>query len=198
MKIEEQLAQSYYESHAQDIKTIISNAYIEGYSEGLKHVREIMINRVKFYDLGLPSGTLWSKPICTEHPYTYVTYKLSNYSDVCDLPIPTLEDLQELFQNCRVDRDNSMSSKDIVIIGSNGERINIGTQDYLNKSYDPNSITCHRQGEGVNEHENMFWIKSDIVDNCATVAVVNFNEKTISQSKHFTGYKLPYILVKKL
>lgn len=198
MKVIERMALNYYETYASEIKTIIVNAFTAGYSQGLKKSREITMDHVNFYDLGLPSGTLWSKPICVKHPYTYITYELSCYSDVCDLPIPTLEDLQELIHNCRVDCNGTTIARDVVFIGPSGKRINVGTEDYLNNPDNPNSVKCHRKGEGVKERENMFWIKSDIVDNCATVAVVNFNEKTLSFSKQFIGYKLPYILVKKL
>lgn len=196
-KIKDQMALNYYESHIPEIKTIILNAFIEGYSQGLERTREITTNRVIFYDLGLPSGTLWSHPIQQEHPWTYVTYDLSSYNDVANLPLPTLEDLQELIRNCKIDHDNSIVSKNVEIIGPSGKRIGIGTKDYLNRPDNPNSVMCIRRGEKVGESENMFWIKSDVIDNCATVAVVNFNEKTISLSKHFTGYKLPYLLVKK-
>lgn len=197
MKIEDQMALHYYESHIPEIKEIILTAFAEGYSQGFKRVQDLTINRVKFYDLGLPSGTLWSEPIEAEHPWTYITYELASYNDVCNLPLPTLEDLQELINNCKIG-NTQIISNDVEIIGPNGKRIGIGTQDYRNRHDNPNSIMCIRKGESVNKYENMFWIKSDVIDNYATVAVVNFNEKTILLSKHFTGYKLPYILVKKL
>ena len=196
MKIEEQLALNYYESLSTDVKSIIINAFTEGYSQGLTKRRELIIDRTWFYDLGLQSGTLWSEPIRQEHPWSYVTYELASYYDVCDLPLPTLEDVQELISNCRISNDSANVAKNVVIIGPSGERIGVGTQDYRHND-NPNSVMCIRKGKGVNEHENMFWIKSDIVDNCATVATVNFIDKTISLSKYFTGYKLPYILVKK-
>lgn len=158
MKVIEQMALNYYENHVSEIKTIIINAFTEGYSQGLKKAREITMDHVNFYDLGLPSGTLWSKPICVKHPYTYVTYELSCYSDVCDLPIPTLEDLQELIHNCRVDRDGANIAKDVVVIGPSGRRIGVGTEDYRNNPSNPHSVKCCRKGEGVKECENMFWI----------------------------------------
>lgn len=197
MRIEDLKALNYYESLETDIKTIVLNAFTEGYSQGLRKSQELTINRVQYFDLGLPSGILWSEPIKSEHPWTYITYELSSYNDVCNLSIPTLDDLQELIHNCRIDSNTSLVSKDVEIIGPSGKRIGVGTQDYLNRSDNPNSVLCHRKGESVNEHENMFWIKSDVIDNYATVAVVNIKEKTISLSKHFTGYKLPYILVRK-
>lgn len=197
MKIEEQMALSYYESHAMEIKKIILNSFTEGYSQGLKRMQEVTLDRVRFHDLGLSSGTLWSSPVCENHPDTYVTYKLASYNDVCNLPLPTLEDYQELIHNCRIDHNTSLVSKDIEIIGPNGKRIGIGTQDYRNRPDNPNSMMCIRKGESVNEYENIFWLKSDVIDNYATVAVLNFNKKTILLSKHFTGDKLPYILVKK-
>lgn len=37
MKVEELLAQSYYENHEAQIKELILAAYKEGYTEGYKH-----------------------------------------------------------------------------------------------------------------------------------------------------------------
>ena len=39
-----------------------------------------------------------------------------------------------------------------------------------------NSVTCYRQGEGVQELTNMFWLKSDVIDNQAMVGYVEYEK----------------------
>ena len=56
MRIEDLKALNYYESLETDIKTIVLNAFTEGYSQGLRKSQELTINRVQYFDLGLPSG----------------------------------------------------------------------------------------------------------------------------------------------
>ncbi len=194
MKTEEYLAELHSESLVGDFKTLVSSAYLKGYREGLKKSREIYIDGLRYYDLGLPSGTLWSEPVHVKHNFTYVTYDRANYVNVCDLNLPTLEDFKELQEHCHILADGRIVSKDVVIVGPNGGRIAIGTKDYPHSNY----TMCYRQGEDVDASTNKFWLKSSIENNHAAVGLVNFNEKTICISSHFTGFKLPYILVKKI
>lgn len=86
-------------------------------------------------------------------------------------------------------------SQDVVITGQNG--VTIGTKDYRNNSSNPNSILCRRQGQEIAEYTNVFWLKSNPRDKQAMVALVDFKNKSLSISTHFTGYKLSYLLVKK-
>lgn len=197
MSSEEILAKVYCDNYWDELNSILSNVYIEGYRNGMMKSHEISLDGVRYIDLGLPSGTLWSLPICAKHQYTYVTYQLASYLDVSELELPTLEDVMELQKYCRVITDGANVSKDVVIVGPNGARITIGSQDYRNNG-NPNGVLCRRQGEGVNLHESKFWIKSEIKENEVTVGIVSFKEATLASSSHFTGYKLPYLLVKKI
>ena len=197
MKIEELLAKQYLETHTDEITSIITKAFLEGYKHGLKKSREIYIDGITYYDLGLPSGTLWSRPICVDHPYSYVTYDWTNYLNASTLELPTIEDLEELKKYCMIINDPRNVAQNVVIVGPSGERLEIGTKNYLNNSSNPNSMLCRRQGENMAEFTNMFWLKSSPQDNHAAVGVVNFKEKTLTSSTYFTGFKLPYILVKK-
>lgn len=197
MNIEEQLAKIYLEENSDEFALLITKAYVDGYKQGLKKAREIYIDGIRYYDLGLPSGTLWSNPVCVKHQYTYLTYDLINYIDASDLQLPSIKDIDELMQNCMVTTNPGVVSQDVVITGPNGVAISIGTKDYRNNSSNPNSILCHRQGEEVAEFTNMFWLKSDPIDNQTIVGVVDYNNKSLSMSTHFTGHKLPYLLVKK-
>ena len=63
----EELAQQYAEEKAAEMAELLKAAYLKGYEQGeLKVACSISIEGVEYYDLGLPSGTLWSKPIrCT-------------------------------------------------------------------------------------------------------------------------------------
>ena len=196
MSSEEILAKIYCDNHMDEMNSILSKAYIEGYLDGLKKSHEVCLDGIRYIDLGLPSGNLWSLPICVKHQYTYVTYQLSSYLEVSELDLPTLEDVLELQKYCKVITNAANVAKDVVIVGPNGERISIGTQDYRNNG-NPNGMLCRRQGEEVNLYESKFWIKSEVKENEAVVGVVNFKEATLTSSSHFTGYKLPYLLVKR-
>ena len=185
------------ENFMPEILTLVKKAYIEGFNNGNNHSREICIKNVTFYDLGLPSGTLWSNPVRVNHPYTYITYDLESYDSVSHLGLPSMEDFQELLDNCSVVTAQNIVSQDVVIIGPSGARLSIGTKDYLNNESNPNSVLCRRQGERVKPMTNQFWLRSDCIDNKVKTGVVDFEKELISVSTHFVGFRLPYLLVKK-
>lgn len=197
MKVEELLAQSYYESHEAQIKELILSAYKEGYNHGLKKSHEIKIDRVTYIDLGLPSGTLWSNPMYIIPPgCNYRNYDMCSYSEVCELALPTQEDFEELLHHCKFSfYDNP--SKSVQVTAPNGQRILIETQDHLNRPENRMSHLRVRKGEKVPAGTNMFWLKSEVKDNEAKVVVVDTNDNRLDYSTHFVGYKLPYLLVKK-
>lgn len=197
MNIDEFKVEQICESYKDEIMALVRRAYMEGYDNGVNHSREIVVGGTRFYDLGLPSGTLWSAPVTVQHPYTYVKYDLKSYDSASDLGLPTLEDFHELMENCSVVIAKKTVSEDVVIIGPSGARLSIGTKDYLNNGGNPYSHVCNRQGEQVEPMTNQFWLKSDCVDNEAKTGLVDFCNESISLSSHFTGYKLPYLLVKK-
>ena len=197
MRIEEHLAKLYVEEKSDELVSIITKAFIDGYKRGLKNAHDVYIDGVRYYDLGLPSGTLWSFPITVKHQFSYTTYERLTYTDACDLEFPTIQDFEELKNHCIVLTD-TCQEHNVVIKGPSGENILIGTKNYKNNPSNPNSVTCYRQGEGVQELTNMFWLKSDAIDNQALVGYVEYEGKSISLSTCFTGYKLPCILVKKL
>ena len=195
MKVEELLAQSYYESHEAQFKELILSAYTKGYTEGynnaLKKSREIKNNLVVPYvDLGLPSGTLWADPRRIIPPgCKYTNYDIRPYCEVCELTLPTLEDFQELLNHCELSFCDD-SPKTVYITAPNGQRIVIQTQNYQPK----NSNYLHiRKGDVVPEGTNMFWLKSEVKDNEASAVVVDTNIKELYPSTHYVGYKLPYL-----
>ncbi len=180
-----------------EIQTLVRKAFKEGYDSGYNHSRQLLIENIVFYDLGLQSGTLWSAPVTIKHQYSYVTYDLKSYDSVRELGLPSVEDFEELLENCSVATVENIVSKDVEIIGPGGARLSIGTKDYLNNESNPNSILCRRQGEQVEPMTNQFWLRSDCENNKAKTCLVDFDKKSISISSHFTGFKLPYMLVKK-
>lgn len=199
MRIEEHLAMEFYENHIDEIKELILKAYSEGYSQGLKKLSDIKADGVRFHDLGLPSGTLWSEPIHKSPPGCYYyNYILETYNNVCEFSLPSLEDFQELLQHCKFSFNDASRSEEVNIIGPSGKIIRIDTKSFPNRPGVQGTHTCCRRGEGVSEGLNMFWLQSEIQDNQACVGVVDVNDKALYPSIHFTGYRLPYLLVKKL
>lgn len=189
MKIEERLALEYYAKIEHEMKRMILGAYMKGYGDGCMRGREIILNGIKFYDLGLPSGTLWSAPIRTNPETNCKTYEILPYRHVCNLDLPSLEDLKELIDNCMIMKGDLW---DIVILGPSGEKINIGTNNYTSYGTDND-----QQGEGIAKEQNKFWIKSDINQNYATVGLVDLEHESLSCSQHYIGYRLPYMLIMK-
>lgn len=198
MKVEELLAQSYYENHEAQVKELILAAYKEGYTEGYKHgfknSQQIIIDGVNYIDLGLPSGTLWSMPIRQVPPgCKYFDYVKRPYTEVSELSLPTLEDFEELYHHCMPSFQDNIS-KTVQFTALNGQRIAIDT-----KNYTPTNSNYRRlpMGEMTPLGTNMFWLKSEVKDDEARVAVLDTNNNTLYSSTHYVGYKLPFLLVKK-
>lgn len=190
-------AEAFWNDQHDTIKKLFTTAYLDGYQKGISRSKELTVKGVTFYDLGLPSGTLWSQPATKHHNYTYVTYELKCYSDVAGCGLPTIDDLYELIDNSDILLDYNIVSKDVIIVGPNGGRLRIGTEDYLNRPDNPGSVKCLRRGENLASGVNMFWLLSDVETNMAKVGMVDFNKRTISESSYFIGLRLPYVLVKR-
>ena len=172
----EELAQQYAEEKAAEMAELLKAAYLKGYEQGeLKVACSISIEGVEYYDLGLPSGTLWSKPLS----YTVFNgekYKQFSYNDASRFDgLPTEAQWEELKEICRIHSYN--------IIGRSGERIYICT-------------TNGYRGEYVPEGYNYFWLKSEM-DEKGVAKAGSFNANGLSIVSHFAGYKLPIMLTKK-
>ena len=186
----EELAAQFTEQKAKEFTEIIKEAYLKGYVQGrLDAFAPINIDGVEYVDLGLPSGTLWSKT-----SYNYLNYgykqKLLSYREALNLPIPSLEQWQEVLDYCHFNN--------CYIIGPSGGRI----------GYDwaPSGYLIHNLGEECEQNGNMFWLKGE-VDNKNTAPTMIYDIKRKDEielnfwvykgtSRHFTGYKLPVFLVK--
>lgn len=188
----EKFAQNYANEKLVDLTSAIMEAYLEGYKQGeLKAASTIDIDGVTYYDLGLPSGTLWSEPI---HSHLFTRgwpYTLLPYSEANKLNIPTEDQLKELIEYCKFNRTPSnFYPKSIDAIGASGQRITISYEDY-----NSNGSIRKRVGEQVHEGYNYFWLKDSLNGTYAIAGAINSNEWAGTKD-HFAGYKLPVILVK--
>lgn len=174
----EELAQQYAEEKAAEMAELLKAAYLKGYEQGeLKVACSISIEGVEYYDLGLPSGTLWSKPLS----YTVFNgekYKQFSYNDASRFDgLPTEVQWEELKEICRIHSCN--------IIGRSGERIDISTGSNF-------------RGEYVPEGYNYIWLKSEIDEKGEAKAGRIYTAGiSIGIVSHFAGYKLPVMLTKK-
>lgn len=183
----EEFAQHFAENAAAKVEELLKEAYIKGYEQGLVDAgTPLNIDGVTYVDMGLPSGTMWSKYSLEYCDYGYKQRKLS-YLEAIKLPIPTVEQWQELCQYCRFEKQ--------LIIGLSGGRIGY--------DYAPAGYRIHSLGEGCKENRNMFWLKSDVdSDNHASAMIYDFETDDEEchifkgTSKHFIGYKLPVFLVR--
>lgn len=176
----EELAQQYAEEKAAEMAELLKAAYLKGYEQGeLKVACSISIEGVEYYDLGLPSGTLWSKPL----PYASNNseYKKFSHNDASRFDgLPTEAQREELMK-CRIYDD--------YIIGYSGMRIPIST-------IREGGFGIDDRGENVPKGNNLFWLKSEM-DEKGEAKAGRFNADGLSIVSHFAGYKLPIMLTKK-
>ena len=176
----EEFAQQYAEEKAAEMAKLLKAAYLKGYEQGeLKVACSISIEGIKYYDLGLPSGTLWSKPL----PYASNNseYKKFSHNDASRFDgLPTEAQWEELMK-CRIYDD--------YIIGYSGMKIPIST-------IREGGFGIDDRGENVPKGNNLFWLKSEM-DEKGEAKAGRFNADGLSIVSHFAGYKLPIMLTKK-
>ena len=183
----EEFAAQYSEQKTEEIKNLIKEAYLKGYEQGcLESTHSINYYGVEYVDLGLPSGTLWSKTSLQYESYGY-KQKLFSYEETKNLQIPTVEQWEELCKYCHFFGHS--------IIGPNGQRIG------YNKA--PAGYWIKTLGEGCEKNQNMFWLRGEInEENNAPAMLYDVIEKRDNDiickgaSMHFIGFRLPVFLVK--
>lgn len=186
----EELAEQFAEQKAEELTSMLKEAYLKGYEQGTLNANQTFsIDGFTVVDLGLPSGTMWTKePLCILH-YGYKQERLS-YQEAAKLPIPTEEQWDEVCRYCRFENDK--------IIGPSGERIGYG--------WAPAGYRIYNLGEGCEEGQNMFWLKGEVdTENTAPTMLYDIKREDEMEfiyshikgtSRHFTGFKLPVFLVK--
>ena len=190
----EEFANLFVENNFESIKDLLEKAYLSGYEQGKIDSLTYNIDDVQYLDLGLPSGTLWAGPLPIKKSYD--SYKLLSYTDACLLNIPTEEQYKELVENCQLLFEEKGGNA-VFIVGKNGKMLQVYTENYVTVQHNPERYLTGIpfKGEKTPKGQNFLWLKSDIEDDKAKVAVVIYNHELIS-GKHFTGFKLPVFLVK--
>lgn len=191
-------AENYAALNSSDILAkAIAKAYAEGYRDGYKdRDEEILVNlnysNTEFIDMGLPSGTCWSADY--ERENKNVVYAL--YEQVSQLSLPSVEQTQELFDNCIWRLHEGQHDKYCFLcIGPNGNSISFSFSGY--KIPIPVDSVTERYW-----HAN-FWVKKQddsSEKHSALISKENDQLKRtliIKEFKQFVqGYMLPVRLVK--
>ena len=171
------------------IEQVIADAYTEGYRDGYKDRSDEIPSAVKkeedveFVDLGLPSGTLWSKEFLKDNDgkVLYLTYREAQKYN-----IPTIEQLKELFEYCSHDRHKGMYDRNVYdFLGVTGECLHI----YFSGYYKANGHTYNDQYLWIASSEDNNNIAKAVLLNC-------WIDKEVNIEDLFIGYKLPVLVVK--
>ena len=172
----ENLGAEYAQNNSEQLQFLLSKAYQDGYKQGVSDsTHKIYIDKVEYFDLGLPSGTMWSFPLY------YCEYgwrlRLLPFEQVKDMNLPTQEQWEELRLHCRF-----IGMK---IIAPNGIKLGYPSRSYL----------IYTLGEQCAKGHNKFWMKAE-PDDDHQVNVIEYDQDVNTFSTHFTGHRLPFFLVK--
>ncbi len=166
----------------------IEEAYEEGYRDGYKDREaelpvEFQENNIEYVDLGLPSGTKWS----SDYEHTDSDLMYLPYSEASDLNIPTIEQFEELVNNCKWFRmaDSNNSFTGFTVVGINGKNIFLGCTGYIQVE------------EAISENKSLFWLKEkEETDDPQKPHAYLYDSSGHLTSTEFCGYKLAIRLVK--
>ena len=169
------------------LNSVIEQAYIDGYNDGLKHLEmerlEAVKEGVEYVDLGLPSETLWSSQFLKWKDCLLIN-KLP-YLEASKLSIPTKEQYEELCRECFPIYHSTKEFSGYKITGPSGKSISLAfvTIDGFNKS--------------ENTDQFYFWLKDDKETNEKLAAKPRVDtSKIVQEYKNcFAGLKLPVLLV---
>ena len=199
MKEIKEIAANYAVGKANDaIDKAVAQAYADGYRDGYKDRDEeipvdIRGHSTEYVDLGLPSGTLWSKEYEMEgNAFLYLPYEKA-----VQQMIPTVEQWNELCNKCRWEfiKNNSGNLYRVDCTGPNGGVICFRTTGIRNVL------------KTNNLNDLYFWLKEDIegdIKKAIHCYIINSDIRSglkYSEQKDpegvFSGSKLPIRLVRK-
>ncbi|MBR2049862.1 MAG: hypothetical protein IKB19_00055 [Rikenellaceae bacterium] len=126
------------------VNKLIEQAYIDGYNAGCVEAGKAslaQLNDDEWVDLGLPSGTLWSKDYLRDENGDII---FMTYDEASQYDLPTYEQFQELFSKCVLNWDSSFYYW--TCLGPNGNSI---------RFYDKNN----KGGSGASLHE--FYMRTN-------------------------------------
>lgn len=178
------------------LKDAIAKVYADGYRDGYKECKEaididLRCDRTEYVDLGLPSGTLWAN----KYEYRDGELLYLAHSKASSYPIPTLEQWQELLDNCRwegISSSSGLTFYGFSCIGPNGNVIKFSSSGF---KMTENVVNIPSYGGG----KVLFWLADEGTENEKNAIIVSSVKKSIPTdgvSKCFSGYKLPIRLVK--
>lgn len=185
MEIEER-AKKYAEGKALEaiteaIERAYAKGFADGFEEGQNNKEPFIEDNVEYVDLGLPSGTKWSKEYIRGENNLF---KRFTYDEAAMVNIPTSEQFQELVNCCNwknIMDGNIVTS--VKITGINGNYISLDQEFYSTYI-------------GSNKEVPKFWIKTE-----SNLSNGNFRLSLNLSSQHRVGYsfmgeKFPLMLVK--
>lgn len=177
----------------------IAQAYIDGYQDGYnKRCAEggesvYMEDGITVYDMGLPSGTLWSLDYLNDGDGH--TCFLS-YAKAAKQGLPSIEQVEELIEKCRWLGDYSSSGLTFyraVCIGATGERISFNSSGY---KQDERTVGAPNYGGG----SAYFWIQDEEEGderNAVRIHEVVNGKPKVEIVKIFSGFRLPVMVVRR-
>lgn len=193
-------AEAYAAEKMNELMTkAIAQAYMDGYRNGYKdrnsEIEEsgCMEGEICVYDLGLPSGTLWSLNYLNDESERT---DFLPYIKAVKLGLPTKEQVDELIENCRWLGEYSSSRLTFygaVCIGANGEKITLDSKGYR---VDEQTVGAPNYGGG----SAYFWIYDEEEGdekNAVRIYEVENGKPKMEIVKIFSGYKLPVLIVRK-
>lgn len=184
-------AASYAAEKANELlANAIAQAYADGYRDGIKdRDKGIVSPNMEFVDLGLPSGTEWSSKLMGEDDFAdYLAY-----ADAASYELPTIEQVEELVNCCRWQRDfRGQTFYGATCIGKNGKEIYIRSWGYK----EGDRLCCYGYGADT----IFFWVHNEEEgDEMKAIRLNNVEEGKPKMEivELFSGYKLPVMLVRK-
>ena len=166
------------------LKEAFAKVYADGYRDGYKDCKkeipvDLRLNQTEFVDLGLPSGTLWAVDYekKEDQNLVYLTYEKA-----CEFNIPSKEQWNELYDNCRTHSNHEGSHLlGVTFVGPNGNSLKFDVTGLINA------------GGHTDAFQVFFWL-NDIIEGNEKKAV------QLARYYHvvdrFSGYKLPIRLVR--
>ena len=179
------------------LQQTIENAYLDGYKAACEEMKSsisesnqpnsINIDGVRFVDMGLPSGTLWSDGPLKKDSSIF-RYEEFIFNDAVKYSIPTVEQWDELSRRCVFRKENG----NLVILASNGNRIIVFP------------IESKFSKEKVKPRYVAFWLNQsfELLNKARAVSTKDINKiedgctVSFATGNLFIGESLPIFLVK--
>lgn len=107
---------------------LVAQAFTDGYDKACKELLNLPIEEdgVKYIDLGLPSGTLWSERLLLTNENVVVVLP---HGKAQELPLPTKEQVEELISVCQIHNHSNSFQGCTTLIGPNGNEISYGNSN---------------------------------------------------------------------